>query len=125
MVVGGQESFVKDKLARSLKRHGIGVHTHLSWTKRRPPSTLPKGIDLVYICTDMVGHGLAEPCVKYARDLGIPFVNGTRKWAESIERLTQAGFPCWTRPAPSRRSSTSSCPRDRPAPSPPSRTSAA
>ena len=93
LVVGGQESFVKEKLARSLKRHGIAVHTHLSWTKRRPPATLPKGIDLVYICTDMVGHGLAEPCVKYARELGVPFVNGTRKWAESLERLTQAGFP--------------------------------
>lgn len=93
MVVGGQESFVKEKLSRSLERHGIAVHTHLSWTKSRPPATLPKGIDLVYVCTDMVGHKLAEPCVKHARDNGIPFVNGTRKWAESIERLTQAGFP--------------------------------
>jgi hypothetical protein len=93
LVVGGQPSFIKDKLARSLKRHGIVVHTHLSWTKKRPPPNLPKGIDLVYVCTDMVGHNLAEPCVKYARELGIPFVNGTRKWAESIERLTQAGFP--------------------------------
>lgn len=93
MVVGGQPNFVKDKLSRSLKRHGISVHTHLSWTKRRPPAALPKGIDLVYICTDMVGHNLAEPCVKYARENGIPFVNGTRKWAESMERLTAAGFP--------------------------------
>ena len=93
LVVGGQPNFVKDKLSRSLKRHGIVVHTHLSWTKKRPPPNLPKGIDLVYICTDMVGHGLSEPCMNMAREIGIPFVNGTRKWAESIERLTQAGFP--------------------------------
>lgn len=93
LVVGGQANFVMDKLSKSLKRHGIGVHTHLSWKKRRPPAALPKGIDLVYICTDMVGHGLSAPCMNYARELGIPYVNGTRKWAESIERLTAAGFP--------------------------------
>jgi len=93
LVVGGQGSFVKEKLSKSLSRHGVAVSVHLSWDKRRPPSKLPKDIDLVYICTDMVGHGLSVPCMQYARDLGIPYVNGTRKWAESLERLTQAGFP--------------------------------
>jgi hypothetical protein len=93
LVVGGQYSFVKDKLAKSLARHGVGVHTHWSWDKKRPPQTFPQGIDLVYICTDMVGHGLSEPCMSWARDQGLPYVNGTRKWAESIVRLTQGGFP--------------------------------
>jgi len=93
LVVGGQGSFVKEKLSKSLSRHGVAISMHLSWDKRRPPSKLPKDIDLVYICTDMVGHGLSVPCMQYARDLGIPYVNGTRKWAESLERLTQAGFP--------------------------------
>lgn len=93
MVVGGQANFVKDKLSKSLLRHGIAVHTHLCWDKRRPPAKLPQDIDLVYVCTDMVSHGLSEPCMNYAREIGIPYVNGTRKWAESIVRLTAAGFP--------------------------------
>ena len=93
MVVGGQANFVKDKLSKNLARHGIAVHTHLCWDKRRPPAKLPQDIDLVYVCTDMVSHGLSEPCMNYARELGIPYVNGTRKWAESIVRLTTAGFP--------------------------------
>lgn len=93
LVVGGQPSFVKEKLAKSLRRHGIRVHTHWSWDKKRPPQVFPKGLDLVYVCTDMVGHGLSVPCMDWAREQGLPYVNGTRKWAESITRLTQAGFP--------------------------------
>jgi hypothetical protein len=93
LVAGGQASFVMDKLSKSLARHGIAIHTHWSWDKKRPPQKFPEGIDLVYICTDMIGHSLANPCVDYARETGIPYVNGTRKWAESIERLTSAGFP--------------------------------
>jgi hypothetical protein len=93
MVVGGQANFVKEKLSKNLARHGIAVHTHLCWDKRRPPAKLPQDIDLVYVCTDMVSHSLSEPCMNYARELNIPYVNGTRKWAESIVRLTSAGFP--------------------------------
>lgn len=93
LVVGGQHGFVKEKLAKSLARHGIRIQTHWSWDKKRPPQTFPQGLDLVYICTDMVGHGLSVPCMEWARDHGIPYINGTRKWAESIVRLTQGGFP--------------------------------
>lgn len=93
LVAGGQSSFVMDKLKKSLARHGIAIHTHWSWDKKRPPQKFPENIDLIYICTDMIGHNLANPCVDHARDVGIPFVNGTRKWAESIERLASAGFP--------------------------------
>jgi hypothetical protein len=93
LVVGGQHGFVKEKLSKSLARHGVRIHTHWSWDKKRPPQVFPHGIDLVYICTDMVGHGLSVPCMDWARDTGIPYVNGTRKWAESIVRLTQGGFP--------------------------------
>ena len=90
--MGGQANFVKDKLSKSLARHGISIHTHWSWDKAKAPIKLPD-VDLVYICTDMVAHKVSVPCMEMARALDIPFVNGTRKWAESIERLTAAGFP--------------------------------
>jgi len=93
LVVGGEESFVKSRLSQSLAKHNIGIEGHLDWSLRRPPRQLPAGVDLVYICTDMVGHNLSEPCMNMARDAGIPYVNGTRKWAESATRLTKAGFP--------------------------------
>lgn len=93
MVVGGEGSFVMSKLAKSLLRHGIRVTEHLDWYESRPPRRLPTAIDLVYICTDMVSHKLSEPCMNLARQSGIPYVNGTRKWAESVTRLAQAGFP--------------------------------
>ena len=93
LVVGGEQSFVMSKLSKSLQKHGIQVSSHLDWTTARAPRSLPTGVDLVYICTDMVGHNLSEPCMNLARDAGIPYVNGTRKWAESVARLSQAGFP--------------------------------
>lgn len=93
LVVGGEPSFVMSKLSKSLQKHGIQIASHLDWTASRPPKSLPTGVDLVYICTDMVGHNLSEPCMNLARDADIPYVNGTRKWAESVARLTQAGFP--------------------------------
>jgi len=93
LVVGGQHSFVKSKLSKSLARHGIEIAQHWAWDRAKPPAVWPKNLDLIYICTDMVSHKVATPAVEYCRSTGIPYVNGTRKWAESIVRLTGAGFP--------------------------------
>ena len=93
LVVGGQHAFVKNKLTKSLERHGIEISSHWAWDRSKPPLAWPKDIDLIYICTDMVSHKVANPAVDHCRTSGIPYVNGTRKWAESIVRLTSAGFP--------------------------------
>jgi hypothetical protein len=93
LVVGGQHSFVKNKLSKSLERHGIEIVSHWAWDRSKPPTVWPKNLDLIYICTDMVSHKVANPAVDHCRSEGIPYVNGTRKWAESIVRLTSAGFP--------------------------------
>ena len=93
LVVGGQHAFVKNKLSKSLARHGIEITQHWAWDKAKPPSVWPRNLDLIYICTDMVSHKVSTPAVEHCRAAGIPYVNGTRKWAESIVRLTGAGFP--------------------------------
>ena len=93
LVVGGQHAFVKEKLSKSLARHGIEIAQHWGWEKSKPPAVWPKSLDLIYICTDMVSHKIANPAVEHCRNNSIPYVNGTRKWAESIIRLTSAGFP--------------------------------
>jgi len=93
LVVGGQHAFVKSKLSKSLARHGIEIAQHWAWDRAKPPAVWPKNLDLIYICTDMVSHKVATPAVEYCRNNEIPYVNGTRKWAESIIRLTSAGFP--------------------------------
>lgn len=92
-VVGGEGGFVQKKLIPNLKRHGVQVVRHTPWDQRKPLGEFPKDLDLIYIVTDMVGHSHAEPAVAYARAHNIPFVNGTRKWAETIERMEAAGFP--------------------------------
>lgn len=93
LVVGGEHSYVIGTLSTQLARHDIGVHEHWSWDLARAPSALPKGIDLVYILTDLVGHNLSTKTVEMARSSGIPFVNSVRKWAEATGRLTAAKFP--------------------------------
>jgi hypothetical protein len=93
LVVGGEHSFVIGTLSTQLSRHGITVHEHWSWDLARAPVALPKGIDLVYILTDLVGHNLSIKAVEHARAANIPFVNSVRKWAEATGRLTAAKFP--------------------------------
>jgi hypothetical protein len=44
----------------------------------------------------MVSHAVAPPSVTWARENKIPFVNGTRKYAQNIKLLEQAGFPLLT-----------------------------
>ena len=92
-VVGGEASFVQSHLTKSLAKHNIAVRYHWSWDKTKAPQSLPRGIDLVYFCTDMIAHKLSIPVLEMCREQGVPYVNGTRKWAESIERLNAAGFP--------------------------------
>lgn len=92
-IVGGEPSFVQDTLSKSLAKHGIQIVAHWSWDRTKPPTVWPEGIDLVYICTDMISHKVSNPAMKHCRTVGIPYVNGTRKWAESIARLETAGFP--------------------------------
>ena len=96
LVVGGEHSFVIGTLSTQLSRHGIAVHEHWSWDLARAPAALPKGIDLVYILTDLVGHNLSIKAVEHARAAGVPFVNSVRKWAEATNRLTTAKFPLLT-----------------------------
>jgi hypothetical protein len=96
LVVGGEHSFVIGTLSTQLSRHGIAVHEHWSWDLARAPAALPKGIDLVYILTDLVGHNLSIKALDHARAANIPFVNSVRKWAEATNRLTTAKFPLLT-----------------------------
>jgi len=93
LVVGGEHSYIIGTLSTQLARHDIGVHEHWSWDLARAPAAIPKGIDLIYVLTDLVGHNLSNKAVDLSRATGIPFVNSVRKWAAATERLTAAKFP--------------------------------
>jgi hypothetical protein len=49
----------------------------------------------------MCGHSLNDIAVNMAKKKGVPVIYGTRKWAESSQRLVAAGFPLTTRNLPS------------------------
>jgi len=93
LVVGGEHRFVQGTLSSNLARHGMLVVGHWDWKMRQPPTSLPTGLNCVYVATDMVGHNLSNAAVSLAKASNITLVNGTRKWAESSSRLVRAGFP--------------------------------
>jgi len=99
LVVGGEPSFVKAKLGQTLQRHGLHVKSHWRWRRKRLPSALP-AVRAVYVLTDMCGHSLNDIAVTMAKKKGVPVIYGTRKWAESSQRLVAAGFPLTKRRLP-------------------------
>lgn len=91
LIVGGEHSFIVDKLSPQLLRHGLQTATHWEW--RRKAGAFPDTTKLVFVLTDMVGHVLNNAAVLEARERGLPIIMGCRKWAMNVDRLEKAGFP--------------------------------
>jgi len=91
LVVGGEHSFVVDKLESQLRRHGLTIAHHWEWKKK--PKAFVGYIDVVFIVTDMVSHSLNDHVREVAAEKGVPIIYGCRKWATNTDRLTRAGFP--------------------------------
>lgn len=91
LIVGGEHSFVVDKLEGQLRRHGLTVAHHWEWGKK--PKAFVGWIDVVFIVTDMVSHSLTDNVRELAHERGVPVIFGCRKWATNRERLEKAGFP--------------------------------
>ena len=91
LIVGGESSFVQRKLAPRLRRHFLRVVAHWPW--KRAPGAFPEAIDVLFVCTDMLGHSLSNAAVEEARKRGIPIIMGGRKHALNLEKLEAAGFP--------------------------------
>jgi len=91
LVVGGEHSFVVEKLDAQLRRHGLKMTHHWEWKKK--PKAFVGRVDVVFLVTDMVGHDLSDHVrdLAYARE--VPIIYGTRKWATNKDRLERAGFP--------------------------------
>ena len=91
LVVGGERSFVTRKLAVRLAKHGLYMAHHWEWKKQ--PGAFPENVEVVFICTDIVGHSMNDTAIAEADKRGIPVIMGTRKHALNIARLNAAGFP--------------------------------
>lgn len=98
LIVGGEHSFIVDKLSPQLLRHGLQTATHWEW--RRKAGAFPDTTKLVFVLTDMVGHVLNNAAVLQARERGLPVIMGCRKWAMNVDRLEKAGFPLLLSPTP-------------------------
>jgi hypothetical protein len=91
LVVGGEHSFVLEKLTEQLRRHGLSVAHHWEWKKK--PKSFPRSIERVFVVTDMVSHGMNDVAREMAHAVDVPVIFGGRKWATNKERLERAGFP--------------------------------
>jgi hypothetical protein len=91
LVVGGEHSFVVDKLEAQLRRHGLTVSHHWEWKKK--PKAFGGNADVVFLVTDMVSHALTDHVRDLAYEKGVPVIFGCRKWATNKDRLERAGFP--------------------------------
>jgi hypothetical protein len=91
LVVGGEHSFVVDKLEAQLRRHGLTIVHHWEWKKK--PKAFVGYTDVVFLVTDMVSHALTDHVRELAHEIGVPVIFGCRKWATNKDRLERAGFP--------------------------------
>ena len=92
LVVGGQESFVKERLAPRLLKHGIEVGSIWDWDHARPIQSIPKGCNCVIVLKDMVGHPQRDVVRALAKRGGLPFAEIPRKWAVAYKDLMKAGL---------------------------------
>jgi hypothetical protein len=96
-LAGGPSDVVQD-VQRKLKGSNAQLNGHWEW-KKRHPSSLPIGTELVLILTDMCGHADYDVLRRLAAQAGVPFVNGHRKWAICRPRLEAAGVVWSGQPA--------------------------
>ncbi len=91
-VAGGEKSFVENKIAGQLSRHGLRVAGHWDW-KRRRSMPIPDEVEVVFVITDMCSHTINDRVVAAAQKRKLPVIYGQRKYAANQERLTAAGYP--------------------------------
>ena len=91
LVIGGEQSFVLDKLAPNLARHNIEILDVWPWDKEA--GSVPEQTEMMFFLTDMMSHRHNDAAKAEAVKRNIPVVYGVRKWSISQKRLMEAGFP--------------------------------
>lgn len=91
LVVGGEASFVQDKITQNLQTLDIEVAHHWEW-KKQPPDTIPAGTQLVLLLYEMGSHSLFNKAKEAAQKEGIPAVNVSRKFVLLRKSLIDQGI---------------------------------
>lgn len=90
VVIGGEKSFVQEKLAPNLALHNLDIVDIWPWDKE--PGTIPDGTKLLFFLTDMMSHRHNDNAKAEALRRNIPIVYGVRKWSVTRDRLVEAGY---------------------------------
>ena len=91
LVCGGPSDWVKGAFQKKLAQVGFEMKAH--WPMRkRPPAELPKGVSLVLILQDFIGHSLRKSIIsRVPKD--IPYIEiPMRRWSESKLLLERKGL---------------------------------
>jgi hypothetical protein len=89
--IGGDGDFVNKVLGPRLLAYGlqlIGIHT---MDTARPP-VVPQDAELILVFSDMAPHGHSDAAIAEAKRRNIPFIRGTRKWANLQQVIERAGL---------------------------------
>ena len=96
VIFGGHEDFVSRRYAPSLAKYGLRMVKNYPYKVRgRKDLTVPDGTDLILIINDMTAHGGSvgsDAAIALARKEGIPWMSVTRKVAQAVTALKDAGF---------------------------------
>ena len=92
LVVGGENSFVQQKFAPNLARHGINMIDHWDWYRRKSAVSIPASAQGVIVIHGMIGHSLSNGVKKSAKNRRIPFLLVPHKFSEALPILQKAGI---------------------------------
>lgn len=93
LILGGENSFVRDNLSEKLSDFDIEVVSIWHWDHSKPISKIPQGCDTVIVLKDMTGHPQRNVVRQLAKRQGLTFIEIPRKWAVAQKHLQRLGLP--------------------------------
>ena len=94
LVLGGENTFIRDNFAKRLAKFNIDVNWIWHWDHTKPVSKLPSQCECVVVVKDMTGHNQRNVVRHLAKRAGVRFVEIPRKWSVAQGHL-KAGFHRW------------------------------
>lgn len=88
--VGGPPGSSFINMQQRLAKHGLDVIDKVE--DFYPASTIPKGVELVLLNTEMCGHGSYNLCKAECKRTGVPLITAGTKLTRTLQALRESGW---------------------------------